>query len=118
MNIFRRKATTATQLCSLVLVMLTFLTSARAETVVAAPEQRATQTASGDQGNLTPPPMPERLKVVGNFTLFLLGHAVGTQNYVCKPSGTGFGFALFTPQATLFDDEGNQIITHFFSPNP
>jgi hypothetical protein len=25
---------------------------------------------------------------------------------------------LFTPEATLFGDDGGQIITHFFSPNP
>jgi hypothetical protein len=25
---------------------------------------------------------------------------------------------LFTPQATLFDDDGGQLITHFSSPNP
>jgi len=29
----------------------------------------------------------------------------------------GFAFSLFTPEATLFDDDGNQLITHFFSPN-
>ncbi len=27
-------------------------------------------------------------------------------------------FVLFTPQATLFNDNLGQIITHFFSPNP
>jgi hypothetical protein len=46
-----------------------------------------------------------------------VGHATGTQNYICLPSGSGFSFILFTPQATLFDDAGDQIITHFSSPN-
>ena len=50
--------------------------------------------------------------------LFLVGHGFGTQNYVCVPSGAGFAFTLFTPQTTLFDDDSEQIITHFFSPNP
>jgi len=50
-------------------------------------------------------------------TAFLVGHAVGTQNYVCLPSGAGFAFVLFTPEATLFGDNGKQIITHYFSPN-
>jgi hypothetical protein len=27
-------------------------------------------------------------------------------------------FALFTPEATLFDDDAEQLITHFFSPTP
>ena len=52
--------------------------------------------------------------------MFLVGHGVGAQNYVCATSTTsvtGFAFSLFTPQATLFDDAGNQLITHFFSPN-
>jgi hypothetical protein len=27
-------------------------------------------------------------------------------------------WTLFTPQATLFNDQGEQLISHFFSPNP
>ena len=50
--------------------------------------------------------------------LFLVGHGFGTQNYVCLPSGAGVAFTLFTPEATLFDDQSEQITTHFFSPNP
>jgi hypothetical protein len=67
----------------------------------------------------TPPPLPPGLAPVpeGN-KLFLVGHAVGTQNYVCQPSGAGVAYVLFTPQATLFGDGGVQIITHFNSPNP
>ena len=66
-----------------------------------------------------PPPLPAGLAPVpaGN-KLFLVGHAVGTQNYVCRPSGAGVAYILFTPQATLFGDDGGQVITHFFSPNP
>jgi Protein of unknown function (DUF3455) len=68
--------------------------------------------------NVTPPPLPPNMSQVppGN-TAFLVGHAVGTQNYVCLPSGSGFAFVLFTPQATLSNDNDKQIITHFFSPN-
>jgi hypothetical protein len=47
-----------------------------------------------------------------------VGHADGTQNYVCKPSGAGFAYALFTPEATLFNGHDRQLITHYFSPNP
>jgi Protein of unknown function (DUF3455) len=47
-----------------------------------------------------------------------VGHAVGTQNYVCLPSGSGFAWTLFTPEAILFNGARKQIITHFFSPNP
>jgi hypothetical protein len=69
---------------------------------------------------ITPPPVPENIQVPEGNELFLVGHAEGTQNYVCLPVGPGVGqvaFRLFTPQATLFD-AGEQIITHFFGPNP
>jgi len=70
--------------------------------------------------SVTPPPVPDnKLQVEPGNVAFLLGHAVGTQNYVCKPSGAGVKFVLFTPEATLFkDNDDRQIITHFFSPNP
>jgi hypothetical protein len=68
---------------------------------------------------ITPPPLPPGLAPVpaGN-ELFLGTHAVGTQNYVCQPSGAGVAYVLFTPQATLFGEDGRQVITHFNSPNP
>jgi hypothetical protein len=73
-------------------------------------------------GQVTPPDVPPNLRVEAGNKAFLKGEAQGTQNYVCSPSGassTGVAYALFTPQATLFsDDDGGQIITHFFSPNP
>lgn len=75
--------------------------------------------------DVTPPPVPTRIQVPEGNEAFLVGHATGTQNYVCSPCdptkpncSLGVAFTLFTPQATLFDDEGEQIITHFFSPNP
>lgn len=69
---------------------------------------------------VTPPPVPDEIQVLPPNEAFLVGHAVGTQNYVCLPSRSlgRVAWALFTPQATLFDDEGEQITTHFFSPNP
>jgi len=80
-------------------------------------------TASSPQaaqaGGITPPPLPADLAPVpaGN-KLFLGTHAVGTQNYVCKPSGAGVAYVLFTPEATLSGEDGGQVITHNFSPNP
>jgi hypothetical protein len=70
--------------------------------------------------NVTPPTVPDnKLQVEAGNEAFLLGRGVGTQNYICKQSGTGVKFVLFTPQATLFkDNDDRQIITHFFSPNP
>jgi hypothetical protein len=69
---------------------------------------------------LDPPPVPPELKVPAGHRPFLLGHASGTQNYIClaKKTDSGFAWTLFGPQATLFNDDDMQIITHFLSPNP
>jgi len=64
--------------------------------------------------------VPFNIKVPEGNHPFLLGHGVGTQNYVCAPSAsspTGVAYTLFTPQATLFNDDSKQLITHFFSPS-
>jgi hypothetical protein len=82
----------------------------------------AALTASAPQpayaDNITPPPVPANIQVPAGNKVFFVGHAVGTQDYVCVPSDTGFRFVLFTPQATLFGDDGRQRVTHYFSPNP
>jgi Protein of unknown function (DUF3455) len=69
--------------------------------------------------DLVPPPLPPDLQPVpsGN-KVFLKGHAIGTQNYICLPSDSGFAWTFFGPQATLFNDDDKQLITHFLSPNP
>jgi hypothetical protein len=67
---------------------------------------------------ITVPPVPPDLTAPVNTRVFFVGHGVGTQNYVCLPSGTSVAYALFTPQATLFTDSQQQATTHFFSPNP
>jgi hypothetical protein len=68
--------------------------------------------------HVTPPRVPSTIQVPAGAKAFLEGHAVGTQNYICLPSASGFAWTLFGPQATLFKDNGGQIITHFLSPNP
>jgi hypothetical protein len=64
------------------------------------------------------PAVPYGNQVPAGNRPFVVGHAVGTQNYICLPSSAGFAWTLSTPQATLFDDGGRQIATHYFSPNP
>lgn len=78
----------------------------------------------GHAQNVTAPPVPDRLQAPipeGNEA-FLIGHAFGSQDYVCAASGSGVAFVLTTPEAVLFDNPvGNpthRIINHFFSPNP
>ena len=68
--------------------------------------------------HVTPPPVPAAIQVPAGKKAFLEGHAVGTQDYICLPSASGFAWTFFGPQATLFKDNGGQIITHFLSPNP
>ena len=77
------------------------------------------------QDKIDPPSVPFGLDVEEGNEVFLLGRGVGTQNYVCAPCDPtkancplGVAFTLFTPQATLFNDQGEQLITHFSSPNP
>jgi len=77
-----------------------------------------TSSYAAEPYRLTPPPVPDGLEAPPQTELFLIGHGVGTQNYVCAPSASGVAFALFTPEATLFTDRDRQLTTHFFSPNP
>ena len=69
---------------------------------------------------VTPPSVPADLEVLPPNQAFLVGHAFGSQNYECQPSASlgRVAWTLFTPQATLFGEVGNQLITHFNSPNP
>jgi hypothetical protein len=62
--------------------------------------------------------VPDSLQVPAGNKAYLEGHAFGTQNYSCLPSGSGFAWILFGPQANLFDDDDELVITHFLSPNP
>lgn len=73
------------------------------------------QAAGND---INPPAVPSKLEVLDGSTAYLIGHAYGTQNYICLPSGAAFAWTFFGPQATLFDDAGSQLITHFLSANP
>jgi Protein of unknown function (DUF3455) len=80
-----------------------------------------TSASNRDSDRLSPPPVPTDIEVPEGNKLFFVGHAFGTQNYVCLPSATsptGVAWTLFGPQANLFDRHNRQITTHFLSPNP
>jgi Protein of unknown function (DUF3455) len=72
--------------------------------------------------NLTPPQTPAEITVPDGNSLYLIGHAFGSQGYTCLPTSTG-GTAWnpsARPEATLFSDlfgQQFQIITHFQSVN-
>ncbi len=75
--------------------------------------------------SLTPPATPTGITPPAGNSLFLVGHALGTQGYVCLPTAAGASTASWTakgarPEATLFQTifgQTFQIITHFLSPN-
>jgi len=65
------------------------------------------------------PLVPQNLEVASEHKPFLVGFAIGTQNYVCLPAtNTPFAWTPTGPQATLFGDFDEQLTTHFLSPNP
>ena len=71
---------------------------------------------------ITSPTTPTLITPPAGNSAFLLGHAVGTQGYVCLPKGTGFSWTAkpARPEATLFTTiygQDFQIITHFLSPD-
>jgi Protein of unknown function (DUF3455) len=75
--------------------------------------------------SITPPTTPSIITPPEGNSAFLLGHAVGTQGYVCLPTSPGASTASWTvkgarPEATLFQrffGQDFQIITHFLSPD-
>ena len=72
----------------------------------------------GHAQNVIAPPVPDRIQVTDGSEAFLIGHAFGSQDYVCAASGSGVAFVLTTPEAVLFDNPARRVINHFFSPNP
>ena len=68
---------------------------------------------------VSPPAVPEIISVGGGYRLFFWGHAVGTQNYICTLTPAGTIEWFFTgPQATIYDADLQQTMTHFLSRNP
>ena len=77
-------------------------------------------TATHAAGGYVRPLVPETIEPPAGLKLVLVGHAVGTQNYICAPASTptGVDWLFVGPQATLFDDYDRQITTHYQSKNP
>jgi hypothetical protein len=73
--------------------------------------------------NVTPPPTPAAITPPEGNSAFLVGHAFGSQGYVCLPDGAGgtsWTINAARPEATLFTKffgQDVQIITHFASIN-
>lgn len=74
-------------------------------------------------GRIEVPPVPDKLRVEDGHVVFLEGHAIGTQNFICLATGTNqFAWRFTGPQATLFLNTRKglrqQLTTHFLSANP
>ena len=68
---------------------------------------------------ITRPAVPGDMEPPSSHKPFLIGHAIGTQNYVCFVNASGVAtWVQYGPQATLFDDRGDEIATHFLSLSP
>src|SRR5947208_5958861 len=75
--------------------------------------------------NISSPTTPPIITPPAGNSAFLVGHAVGTQGYICLPTSTGSSTASWTvnaarPEASLFQSFFGQdflIITHFLSPD-
>ena len=73
--------------------------------------------------NVTVPPTPSEITPEAGNVAFAVGHAQGTQGYICLPTSTGgtsWTVLAARPEATLFVKifgKDVQIITHFLSPD-
>jgi hypothetical protein len=94
-------------------IVKNFVSAISVVLTLAAAAPPETQAAS----RIVPPHVPETLEVQEGFVLYLSGHAIGTQNYICTIVGGAPKWLFIGPQATLFDADGEQIITHFQSAN-
>jgi len=83
------------------------------------------QPQNAQAQNINPPTTAPIITPPAGNSAFLLGHAVGTQGYICLPTSTGASAASWTvaaarPEATLFQSffrQDFQILTHFLSPD-
>lgn len=81
----------------------------------------ATATRAASQ-KVTSPATPATITPPAGNSVFLVGHAVGTQGYVCLTANAGPSWTANSsrPEATLFaSSQGHdiQVATHFLSPN-
>jgi uncharacterized protein DUF3455 len=80
-------------------------------------------TVAHAAAQITSPPTPSDITPPAGNTAFAVGHALGTQGYICLPTSTGgrsWTILSARPEATLFAKvfgQDVQIITHFLSPD-
>jgi hypothetical protein len=67
---------------------------------------------------ILPPAVPAEIQVDPGFVPYLMLHAIGTQGYACVAVGSTYSWKPFGPRATLFDEYGQQMATHFLGTTP
>ncbi len=71
-----------------------------------------TALAAGSGSDNRAPEVPEDIAVTGNYKVHFHGFGVGVQIYTWD----GVSWGRPVPSATLFDDDGNIVATHFAGP--
>src|SRR4030095_12345423 len=96
------------------------MTSTKTHALIVAMSIALGAPAQAAPDKLIPPAVPSGLEMEAGWNPFFVAHAVGTQNYICAPANTltGVDWLFIGPQATAFDDYGEQVLTHFQSKNP
>jgi hypothetical protein len=60
---------------------------------------------------------PAEIAAPNGATLLLAAAAEGVQIYACESGAQGFAWVFKAPEATLFDGDGRQILSHFAGPS-
>ena len=63
------------------------------------------------------PSVPAGIAVPTGHKLFLIGHAVGVQIHTCAETSGTYRWRFLGPEASLYDDRGKLIATHFAGPS-
>jgi len=62
------------------------------------------------------PAVPPGIAVSEGNKLFLVGHAVGVQIYMCSATAGEYRWSFLGPRAELYGDNGKLLTTHFAGP--
>lgn len=76
----------------------------------------AAPAALADDDDGGPPDVPSALQVAADQKFYFAVDAEGVQIYECRASAGAFAWAFVAPEATLYDDDGDVVGTHFVGP--
>lgn len=76
----------------------------------------ALSIAQGAQAGPAAPPVPGEIAVPAGHKPYLVAHAEGVQIYDCMSVPGGYAWRLAAPRATLTDEHGKTIGSHYGGP--